>query len=232
MFQFKQFSIEDSRSTMKVGTDGVLLGAWANAFKANNILDIGTGSGLIALMMAQKSNAKIHAIDIDKNSINQAIENFKKSPWENRLCAKDISLQEFIKNQNKKFDLIISNPPFFVDSLKSPNKNKTASKHNVHLDFQELASGIKHLLSKDGKACLILPKTESTEFINQMLIEILHLQKIVDIYPKPGKPINRCLLEFGFDKIHRDESNLTIRNLDNTYTSEYIRLTQDFYIRF
>ncbi len=229
-FQFKQFSVEDDKSTMKVGTDAVLLGAWANVENAKNILEIGCGSGVISLMLAQGSKAQIEAIDIDKNSVIQANENFQISPWPNQLNAFHFSLNDFRKEISKKFDLIVSNPPFFNDSLKSPNKNKTRSKHTDELNYSDLAQGIQHFLSPQGKACLVLPYTESKTFIELARIEKLFLNNQLLIKPKVDKKPNRVLMEFSFKKSATEENEIYLREADNSFSENYKDLCKDYYL--
>jgi tRNA1Val (adenine37-N6)-methyltransferase len=152
-FRFKQFSVDDSKCAMKVGTDAVLLGAWADVTCAETILDIGTGCGLIALMAAQRSNAHITAIDIDESTTLQSKENFLSSPWHDRLEA--IHIEQF--QPDYLFDLIICNPPFFKNALKTPFHERNLARHNDSLSFESLVSHVNILLSENGKFFFILP---------------------------------------------------------------------------
>lgn len=229
-FQFKQFSVEDNKSTMKVGTDAVLLGTWTTIQNIKNILEIGTGSGVISLMLAQRTEAQIEAIDIDKNSANQANDNFQDSPWGKRLNAFHFSLNDFKKKQSKKYDLIFSNPPFFIDSLKSPNKNKTLSKHTDELSYADLIQGVIHFLSPQGKVCLILPYTESKSFISLARIENLYLNNQLLIKPKKDKAANRVLMEFSFKKTQVEEDEIYLRETDNSFSDDYKNLSKDYYL--
>lgn len=229
-FQFKQFSVEDNKSTMKVGTDAVLLGAWTETKHSKTILEIGTGSGIISLMIAQRSKAKIEAIDIDEDTVKQANENFQKAEWKERLNAFHYSLNDFKKEQSNKYDLIISNPPFFIDSLKSPNKNKTLSKHSDELSYADLIQGLIHFLSPSGKACIILPYTESKSFINLARIENLYLTKQLLIKPKKDKVANRILMEFSFTKTQVLENEIYLREVDNSFSDEYKKLSKEYYL--
>ena len=229
-FQFKQFRVEDDCSSMKVGTDAVLIGAWTYVGNVENILEIGTGSGIISLMLVQRSDAKITAIDIDKNSVTQATRNFNKSPWSKRLKAFHFSLNNFKKGQSEKYDLIVSNPPFFIDSLKSPNKNKTLSKHTDTLSYSDLILGLVHFLSPQGRACIILPFTESKSFINHARIENLFLNKQLFIKPKKDKPANRVLMEFSFNKTSLEENEIYLREADNSFSVDYKNLCKDYYL--
>lgn len=229
-FQFKQFHVSDSTSAMKVGTDAVLLGAFAEVGKAQSILDIGTGCGIIALMIAQRSEAKIDAIDIDKSSIEEAKRNFKNSPWSVRLTATHSSMQDYAKIIDQNYNLIVSNPPFFENSLESPDKNRNLSKHSRALSHQELLAGVAKLLSPNGFFEVILPLSEREKFINLALVENFYCQKELIIFPKKGKVVNRIILRFSDERQEIEKSELIIRNADNLYTEEYISLTKDFYL--
>ena len=232
-FQFKQFYVYDSKSSMKVGTDAVLLGSWANVLKANTILDIGTGCGIITLMLAQRTSAKIDAIDIDKNSIIEAENNIKNTKWSDRIRTLNISLQDFSKKNKNTYDLVISNPPFFINSLKPNDKKLQLAKHTDSLPFETLIYSIKFLLNKNGKFCLILPYNEFLVLKNIIQIEAMFINKITFVRPKKSKEINRVLAEISFsDNIKINTDELCIRNEDNSFTDQYKELTKDFYLRF
>jgi len=229
-FRFKQFTVEDERSTMRIGTDAILLGAWADPGPATSILDIGTGCGVISLILAQKSETFIDAIDIDEESVKQAESNFSISPWSERLSAKLISLQELGKSSEKKYECIITNPPFFTGSLKSPDIRKNLARHTSSLSREDLVSGILHLLTKDGSFFLILPAAESSRFTTLAESAGLFIQKEMQVKPKKGNPVNRVLSRFGFDPCSSPSSEeLVIRNEDSTFTKEYIDFTDDYY---
>lgn len=230
-FRFRQFSVSDEKCAMKVNTDAVLLGAWVDIAGAESILDIGTGSGIIALMLAQRSDATINAIDIDKNSYEQAKDNFQNSAWSNRLNAIHKSLQEYVENSFEKYDLIVSNPPFFSNSLKSPSHSKTFSKHDDKLMHKELLAGVQKLLNSGGRFCVILPYSEISRFKEQALVENLYCLKQINIITKRGKKIHRTILELIQIRTGDfAESILTIRNTDNSFTKAYIDMTKDFYL--
>lgn len=229
-FRFKQFNVNDDRATMKVGTDAVLLGSWVNIKNAKNILEIGTGSGVIALMIAQRSLAYIDAIEIDKKSAQQAAENFKNSPWNERLQLYHSSLNAFIENYHKKYNLIISNPPFFINSLNSPKPNKTLSKHTVSLNYSDLLKGIEHFLDKKGRCCLILPVNESLVFGNLAQSYGMYLNKQLLIKPKAGLKPNRVLMEFSFTKKRITTDEMFLRETDNSFSTNYRILCKDFYL--
>ncbi len=235
LFTFKQFVVKHQDSTMKVGTDAVLLGSYLDFQYSKNILDVGTGCGVIALIAAQKSQANqanITAIDIHKPSVEEANYNFKQSPWRNRLTAVPSSFQDFSTLNPEKFDLIISNPPFFDHSLKSPSKNKSLAKHNDHLFFDEFAKAAAICLQPHGKVAVILPAKESELFMSEMTKVNYQVVQECVIYPKPSKPYNRKIMVFQQTCTnhpqHKDE--LIIRNEDNGYTDAYKILTQPSYV--
>ena len=229
-FSFKQFNVDDEGCTMKVGTDAVLLGAIADCASVKSILDIGTGSGIIALMLAQRSQATIDAIEIDENSFLKAKQNFANSPWPNRLTALHTSLQDFSKTINKTYDLIISNPPFFSNSFQPQMERKRISKHDASLNFADLISGAVSSMEPNGKFTLILPCSEKETFIHIANDHGLYLHNISEILPKAIKKPNRAILEFGKDKASQVKpGSLIVRNPDNSYSGEYRQITKDFH---
>jgi len=229
-FRFKQFSVEDQQSTMRVGSDAVLLGAWARVAEDSHMLEIGTGCGVISLMLAQRSTARIDAIEIDEPSFLQAQENFAASPWNQRLHPILISLQEFTRNTIEKYDHILTNPPFFRNSLKSPDPVKNSTKHESLLTFEEILHSAIRLLDRYGKLSLILPPKEGELFTEMAAGMELFLTRETEISPKSGKPVNRKLLEFSFIlPSHFISDQLTIRLDDNAYTDEYREFTAPYY---
>lgn len=233
MFQFKHFSVSDEHCTMKVGTDGVLLGAWANVQGVKTILDIGTGCGLIALMLAQRSDkTNIDAVEIDHDSAMQARQNVENSPWQDRIKIHHASFREFSEERNEKYDLIVSNPPFFENSLKPAMKHKNISKHTGHLTFEELLFHTSHMMHNNSRFTLILPADQSTNFISKALIEDLYCTFELKVIPREGKTPKRCILEFTKQRQKKAEAELTIKNKDGSWTEEYQNLTGDFYLGF
>ena len=233
-FRFKQFSVEHDRSSMKVGTDGVLLGVAADVGGATRVLDAGTGCGVIALILAQRCSAKITAIDIDKLSVEEAAVNFRNSPWADRLVASNDSLQAHALFVADQYDAIVSNPPFFQNSLKNPDKKKTRARHNDDLPFDEFLESSARLLKPEGSLWVILPLTESQLFQEIAQQSEFFTEYRMLIHPKPGRAANRVILKFT-RKQHRNElvsDSLTIRNEDDTFTEEYQKLTADFYLEF
>ena len=232
-FKFKKFSVSDDSSAMKIGTDAVLLGAWTDVSNSNTILDIGSGSGIIAMMLAQRTKAKIEGVEINEKSYLQAEKNVGNSNWQNRIKFFHKSFQEFYKNTKTKYDLIVSNPPYFSNSLKTPNQSRTIARHNDLLSYEEIIIGVKKILKQDGKFYLILPATESKIFIDRALIESLYCSEMLLVKDKKEKPIKRILMKFELlrhSQTKKDE--LIIRNNDGSFTQEYKNLTSDFYLQF
>lgn len=231
-FRFKHFVIKQEGAAMKVGTDGVLLGAWVNVENAKSVLDIGTGSGVIALMIAQRCKAKIQAVEIDASSALQATQNFEHSPWGDRLSVVAASLQEYSKDSATQFDLIVSNPPYFNKSLKSPSPERTLTRHTDELSNNDLLKSVSKLLQPDGRFCAIFPYTEGNLFIAEAANFGLFCNKKLFIQTRPDKPIIRILTEFSLHKKRLPESTLSIHTSEMDYTDEYKRLTTDFYLAF
>ncbi len=229
-FQFKRFTVHHDLCAMKVGTDGVLLGAWTNCKNAQSILDIGTGSGLISLMLAQRSNASVYGIDIDKGAFEQAIFNVKHSPFHNRIEIIQSSLQHF--NPGKTFDLIVSNPPYFINSLKSPGEERSQARHNDELPLEILLEKSASLLATQGKIALILP-FDLLETADK-IARILSLTKIRETRVKttPEKSPKRVLLEYTKEQSSELHKNtLCIELSRHQYSSEFAALMKDFYLK-
>lgn len=232
-FQFKQFSVYQDRCAMKVGTDGVLLGAWVNVDNAKNTLDIGTGTGLIALMMAQRSvSTLITAIEIDSEAACQATENVLNSPWKDRIEVVNADLLDF--NCSKRYDVIVSNPPYFSQSLQSPDKQRTLARHNDHLTYSALIQKVATLLSENGRFSVIIPYDHKDEFIQLASQSRLYLQRIVAVKTTPTSVFRRVLLEFSFVESIVEQlkvEELLIERERHQYSTEYINLTKDFYLK-
>ncbi len=214
---------------MKVGTDGVLLGAWADTYKKKHILDIGTGTGLIAIMSAQKNNnAIIDAIEIDSESGKQAKENAKITEWSDNINIIISSLQDF--SPNKKYDLIISNPPFFNNSTKSSDKHRTDARHTYSLPHIDIVIFAKKHLSDKGILSLVLPVLEGENLINFAINNGLFCSRKTFVIPKPGNTPKRLLIEFSKTNCCTKEEFFTIETeTRHIYTEEYKELTKDFY---
>lgn len=298
-FSFKQFTAWQEHAAMRVGTDGVLLGAWcdlsscvsvvipdestdrrqpenvcpadpsqildssnrdqtvwddhvqdereksvcgaqngadAETKKVGRVLDIGSGTGVIALMVAQRtSNAQIDAVEPDSGSCEDALRNFAESPWADRLHLHDVTLQEYVSRYAEKvqYDLIVSNPPYFVDSLKAPDPVRNAVRHAVSLPFEELLDGVKALLAEHGRFAVILPVTEGVLLEKLALERSLHCVRKCLVQTKPGVPPKRVMMEFGRKSVPL-RSGLLIMETERhqEFTEEYRRLTRDFYLKF
>ncbi|MBW8325531.1 MAG: methyltransferase [Prolixibacteraceae bacterium] len=233
-FQFKQFRIVQERSAMKVGMDGVLLGAWADPSGAERILDIGTGTGLIALMMAQKNlSAKIDAIEVDPDAFQEACLNIQQSFWSDRINAELYSFQEFAERTNRKYDLIVSNPPFFTNGVKAPVENRAQARHSDSLPLDVLISGATKLLRENGRIALVLPVESLQEIMQLADLNKLYIARLCRIKPNPVKPEFRILIELAYLACTIQESELMIEfEKHHDYTPEYKDLTKDFYLKF
>jgi tRNA1Val (adenine37-N6)-methyltransferase len=232
-FRFKQFNIEDDKSSMKVGTDAVLLGAWKDTSSFKHILDLGTGCGLIAIMLAQRSNALVTGVDMHAESVAQAKENGAQCRWSDRLKFVHQTIQEFNQKTKERFDLVVSNPPFFENALKSPSSTKNISKHNDALPFTELIEASHNLATDQGVFRIILPADVADGFIVMARNRGWFLVDRLDIFPTPSKKINRCMMEFTRNTNSQININsLVIRNKDGSFTPEYKSFTKDFYLNF
>ena len=233
-FQFKQFRIIQERSAMKVGMDGVLLGAWTDVSGADWILDIGTGTGLIALMMAQKNSAaQIDAIEVDPEALDEAVRNIQQSVWSERIHAELCSSQEFSERMSHKYDLIVSNPPFFSNGVKAPVENRARARHSNSLPLDSLISGAAGLLRENGLIALVLP-IESLPQVEQLAtLNKLFISRLCRVKPNPAKPDFRILIELTNSDCTIQESELMIEfEKHHDYTPEYKALTKDFYLKF
>ena len=228
-FKFKQFSILQEKSAMKVGIDGVLLGAWANVSSSECILDVGTGTGLLSLMAAQRSGATIDAVEIDEDAFHEASFNFMKSKWESRLHCFHGSFQEF--ETRRQYDHIISNPPFFEKSLKSDDKKKNLARHTDTLTLSVLLGKSKSLLSKEGKISLILPADQETKIEDCAKERGLYVTRKCFVHPFPESTANRIIVELGLFEKKISIENISVRNKStNSYSEEFRELTRDFYV--
>lgn len=233
-FQFKQFRIIQQRSAMKVGMDGVLIGAWADVSGAANILDIGAGTGLISLMMAQRNPmALIDAIEMEGEAFEECLFNMEQLPWRDRLKAWCCSFQSFTAISDQKYDLIISNPPYFSNGLKAPDSSRSQARHDDLLPAGELISGIARLLSPHGKAALILPSENLSELKKWLNLNGMFLSRLCHVKPNPQKPVFRIMAEMTLKECLCKEELLMIEYENHfDYTPEYRSLTRDFYLKF
>lgn len=216
---------------MKVGTDGVLLGAWVNVLCETKILDIGTGTGLIALMLAQRSPASIDALEIECMASAQAAENVAESPWAERVTVINEPLQGYSSHFMGKYDLIVSNPPFFNNSLKAPNENRNMARHNDTLSFTDLLLCSNNLLSPNGRFAVILPYADSPLFIVDAALQGLYCIRKTNVRSSHSKRPHRVLMEFSRKRQKAEENELFIYAEQGGYTDEYKQLTCNFYLK-
>lgn len=218
---------------MKVGTDGVLLGAWADVAGIESGLDIGTGSGLIALMLAQRApGAAIHAVEIDDRSCQQARENAQRSPWAGRLEIHHAAIQDFARRSEEGYDLIVSNPPFFSGGTFSHNQERNSVRHTVKLPHGDLLTAARSLLSSRGRFSVVLPYIEGLRFQELAQSYRLYCNRMTEVRPRPDKPVERLLLEFETVRRSRQQEQLVIQETESDeWTEEYKALTRDFYLK-
>ena len=229
-FRFKQFAVLNDRTAMKVGTDGVLLGAWCPVEGAQRALDVGTGCGVIALMVAQRnSEAHIDGIDIDPGAIEEATLNFAASPWSERLTAMMTDFNHM--TGTGRYDLIVSNPPYFTDSLLPPDAARTMARHTASLSYRQLIEGAAQRLTDDGMLALISPTDAEGAIIEAATFASLPVKTITRVVPVEGAAAKRTLWQLSRREMPYREATLTIAHRDGTFTSEYIALTKDFYLK-
>lgn len=233
MFSFKKFTVAQDRCAMKIGTDGVLLGAWTPLINnPYNILDIGTGTGVIALMLAQRSHAEqIDAIEIDDDAYEQATENFENSSWNELLYCYHAGLDEFVDEVEEEFDLIVSNPPFYTDEYKSGDEQRDTARFTDSLPFEELIEAADFFLSENGILSVIIPFKEEEKFISICQERKLFPLKITRVKGTPTTEIKRSLLAFSRIEQLTVIDELIIETARHQYTSEYIELTKEFYLK-
>ena len=236
LFKFKEFSIHQDKTAMKIGTDAVLLGAWVFLeSEIDSILDVGSGTGIIALMLAQRSFAlTIDAVEIDNDAYEQTVTNFENSNWGDRLYCYHSSFQNFadeIAEEDETYDLIISNPPFYTDEFESKNDARNKARFTTSLSFNELLKGVSKILSKKGKFTVIIPFKEEQGFVELAKENNLFLNRVCHVKGNPSSAFKRSLLEFSFEDKKLIKENLTIEIKRHQYTEEYINLTKDFYLK-
>ena len=233
VFHFKQFSVHHHGAAMKVGTDGVLLGAWAEALRpARRILDIGTGTGLIALMMAQRfPEAIIDAIDIEPVAALAADKNVASSPWKERIHVEHISLQHFLKKEKNRYDMIICNPPFFADGWKVEDPQRKLARDAAHLPLHLILEAAEQLLLSEGALNLILPAESGERLIRAD--SKWQVRRCTKVISKEGGMVKRMLMELVQFPVNTAEDTLIIESaVPNAYTEAYRKLTADFYLKF
>lgn len=229
-FHFKHFSLYHHRSTMKVGTDAILLGRWTEVKPTDIVLDIGTGCGLLPLMLSQKGVAHVDSVDIDKASVEEATVNFAASQWREHLKAFCVDIVDF--QSEKKYDLIVSNPPFFNRFSKCDSERKSRARHNdAGLSYGTICQEVGRLMKPDGRFSLVLPADVAMEFLDTAERYCLYLHKRMTIVPIAGKEPNRVNLELGFGKCGNvREETFVIRDADKRFTAQYNEFLKDFYL--
>ncbi len=233
-FQFKKFTVNQDRCAMKIGTDGVLLGAWAPIeHRPFSVLDIGSGTGILALMLAQRSSAEqIDAIEIDEEAFEQCVENFENSPWADRLYCYHAGLDEFMEEPEDEYDLIISNPPFYSEDYKTESEQRDLARFQDALPFEDLIEAASVLLSENGIFSVVIPYKEESKFIGLAKEYNLFPFKITRVKGTPTTEIKRSLLAFSFaEKTNFPIDELIIETARHQYTEDYIALTKAFYFK-
>ena len=231
-FKFKQFTIWHDKCAMKVGTDGALLGAWAAPKEARNILDIGTGTGLVALMLAQRCQAFIDAIDIDADACLQAEENVARSPFADRIRVHHCALNDFHPSAPSHYDLIVSNPPYFHQALKCPDPKRNRARHTDTLSLEELFQESHRLLTPAGRLCLILPYDQLERVHQVSQLNGFHWIMRTDVSPVVGSFPKRLLAEWGLQPVASPlHTTLSLEYPDRSYTEAFIALERDYYLK-
>ncbi len=234
-FRFKNFNVRQASSAMKVGTDGVVLGAWAKCAGKRSVLDVGTGTGLISLMIAQRNTqAIIDAVEIDSSAAAEAEYNFQHSPYESRLTCYNADFQSFAQTITQRYDLIVSNPPYFDGSYTSDDAQRTAARHTDLLSFDDLIEGVLKLLEPEsGQFAAIFPHSQAAIFIAKAAAFGLYCSEILEIYGKVGRPKKRMAALFSLQReadVRTD--SLYVLDAGGKHTENFRKLTNDFYIRF
>ncbi|MCG7535338.1 methyltransferase [Pseudoalteromonas sp. OOF1S-7] len=228
-FAFKQFTVAQSRSAMKVSTDGVLFGAWVDVAGVQRMLDIGTGTGLLSLMCKQRAPAlTIDAVEIDAQACLDAKDNIHASPWQG-ICIHQSPIQTFVSDQ--PYDLVISNPPYFNYSLKGPDTARNTARHTDSLSFVQLIEAFFRHSDEAGRLAVILPTQEGHEFVALAELRGLHLARRCDVSMTPDKPVSRLMLEFHRNDTTQELQSLCVRNKVGEYSAAFADLCCDFYLK-
>lgn len=230
-FFFKKFALFHHRSTMKIGTDAILLARWVEVTANDDVLDIGTGCGLIPLMLAQKGIKSADAVEIDKDSWEEAAQNFSNSAWKLRLSAINADVKVYAAHCEKKYDLIVSNPPFYFGDNIPEKAKKGLARHTNTLGYNDLLASVKKLLKPDGRFALVLPALESKTFLKEAENQGFFLQKEMKIVPIEGKEPNRINMQLVVNQVDEVESEtFVLRNKDHTFTNYYKDFLKDYYL--
>lgn len=231
-FRFKQFGVRQEREVMRVNMDGVLLGAWASAQGAQRALDVGTGTGVIALMLAQRGVELVDAVDISPEAVRQASGNAAHSPWAGCVRVHESPFQLWAERVEEPYDLVVSNPPYFSQSLKSPNVVRNAMRHTDLLLQEELAEGVSLCLARAGVFSAIFPMAEGAMFVAKAAAFGLHCRRTLLVHSKPNSATKRMLCEFSREPGELQESSLFVYDQEGEYSGQYRALTGDFYLNF
>lgn len=230
-FHFRQFSLFHHNSTMKTGTDAILLGIWTDISNANEILDIGSGSGIISLFMASRSEANVTAIEIDSESVTESKSNFISSKFSYRLNVIESDFNNYSKSIDAKYDLIVSNPPFFTNDLHSPDKRKSRARHADTFTFSQLCSGVSKILNLNGRFCVVIPYSQQQQFCKIATENGLHPSKKLLIFPRRGVQPNRINIEFCKQNNKSIEQDFFImREENNKFSMQYHKTLGDYYL--
>ncbi|MEM9078517.1 MAG: methyltransferase [Bacteroidota bacterium] len=232
-FKFKHFTVHQDKCAMKIGTDGVLLGAWTSLeHNPDSILDIGAGTGIIALQMAQRSTTElIDAIELEEGAYEQCVDNFEQSPWGDRLFCYHAGLDEFVDEIDEKYDLIVSNPPFYDEDVSSGDASRDIARQNQSLPFEELIEGAAKLLQDNGLFSVIIPFKSEESFVIKAKNSGLFPNRITRVRGNSSSDTKRSLMQFGFHSVTPKVDELVIEIARHQYTDEYIALTKDFYLK-
>ncbi len=233
-FRFKQFTVRQGGAAMKVGVDSVLLGAWASADQPARILDVGTGTGILALMMAQRyPETMVDAVEIDHETCQQVLENVENSPWSDRTRVICDDFRNYAEHCSLHYDLVISNPPYFTASLKPSDTKRDVARHNDSLPHRHLLSESAKLLTDAGVLAVVLPPAEALVLIDEATARNLFVKRVLHVQSVPSKPAYRMLVEFSKTECLLEERTLCIEQTDRSdYTDEYKQLTKEFYLKF
>jgi tRNA1Val (adenine37-N6)-methyltransferase len=231
-FHFKQFTVFHDRCAMKVGTDGTLLGAWTDITDIERILDIGTGTGLVALMLAQRSSAQIDAVEIDEDACIQARENVARSPFWDRIAVHHCPIQDYALTCPLRYDLIVSNPPFFENASKAATTERAIARHSDRLEKVDLLQAAEKLLSQNGKLAVIYPTEDAKIFLKKAKCFDFFCYRKLYVKPTLKSPIKRIIMELKKIQLSEQESTLTIETASKIYTAEFIALIKDFYLKY
>ncbi len=229
VFRFKKFVVHHDRCAMKVGTDAVLLGAWVSVPSSGNVLDIGTGTGVIALMIAQRSTdlVVIDGVENAEPDAAQALENVSRSPWPTRIHIRNSRIQDF--ETQVRYDLIVCNPPFFINSLKPPSPERTVARHDDSLSLSDLVASVTRLLKLTGTFAVVLPPVEAQRLISLAEQAGLYRRRSLEFRTRPDRPVERVLLEFGYDELAMGSQSIVLYQSGLAWSIEYHELVREFY---